>query len=284
MNKKEKIQLLTHEGVFHIFAIDHRDVLTLRMEEKIGPISDERVVLDEKLRLIDAVRDLTSAVLVDTHYFIHDKQLDPRMEMGRVLVGVERNNYDISKIGEGYLTTDISIAELAEQGCNMVKLFVFYQPDMEFTDEIDQVIGQVVEECRRCELPLMLEPILYQSTPENRLQLTRQMLSRLKKFPIDIYKIDFPGDLQRYTPEENLAICREISALLQRPWIILSSGVTLDEFKTQLELSGQGGACGYAAGRSVWGDHILDEDLTGMRQAFAQIREIAQKHCRRCEP
>ena len=162
--------------------------------------------------------------------------------MNHIIMGIERNNYDISKIGKGYLTTDISIEELGQSGCNMVKLFVFYQPGMDFTDEIDQVIAEVVEKCNANQLPLMLEPILYQSTPENRLELTKKMLTRLKKFDIDIYKIDFPGDLERKSDQDNLAICREINDLLATPWIILSSGVTLDQFKKQLQIAGQAGA------------------------------------------
>ena len=278
MNKTDKIKHLTQDGVFHIFAIDHRDVLTVKMEEKMGVV-EESAVLKEKLRLIDAVREMTSAVLVDPHYFLQDKKLDPHMDMNHILMGVERNNYDISKIGEGYLTTDISIEELAQSGCNMVKLFVFYQPGMDFTDEIDQVIAEVVEKCNANQLPLMLEPILYQSTPENRLELTKEMLTRLKKFDIDIYKIDFPGDLERKSDQDNLAICREINDLLATPWIILSSGVTLDQFKKQLQIAGQAGACGYAVGRSVWNPYILREDLESMKQAFAEIKETAQTYC-----
>lgn len=278
MNKTDKIKHLTQDGVFHIFAIDHRDVLTVKMEEKMGVV-EESAVLKEKLRLIDAVREMTSAVLVDSHYFLQDKKLDPHMDMNHIIMGIERNNYDISKIGKGYLTTDISIEELGQSGCNMVKLFVFYQPGMDFTDEIDQVIAEVVEKCNANQLPLMLEPILYQSTPENRLELTKKMLTRLKKFDIDIYKIDFPGDLERKSDQDNLAICREINDLLATPWIILSSGVTLDQFKKQLQIAGQAGACGYAVGRSVWNPYILREDLESMKQAFAEIKETAQTYC-----
>lgn len=281
MNRREKFNHLTQDGIFHIFAIDHRDVLTNKMAEKMGPIADDRIVLEKKLRLIEGVRDIASAILVDTHYFFKDKQLDRRMDMDRVLVGIERNNYDVSKIAEGYLSTDISIRELAQRGCNMVKLFVYYHPEMAFANEIDQVIAEAAKACGECQLPLMLEPILYHSAPENRLDLTRQMLARLKKFDIDLYKIDFPGDLDRYSPEENLAICREIGALLGKPWIILSSGVTLERFKAQLEIAGRAGACGYAAGRSIWNDFILNENLEGMKQAFSQIRAIAQAHCAR---
>lgn len=278
MNKTDKIKHLTQDGVFHIFAIDHRDVLTVKMEEKMGVV-EESAVLKEKLRLIDAVREMTSAVLVDPHYFLQDKKLDPHMDMNHIIMGIERNNYDISKIGKDYLTTDISIEELGQSGCNMVKLFVFYQPGMDFTDEIDQVIAEVVEKCNANQLPLMLEPILYQSTPENRLELTKKMLTRLKKFDIDIYKIDFPGDLERKSDQDNLAICREINDLLATPWIILSSGVTLDQFKKQLQIAGQAGACGYAVGRSVWNPYILREDLESMKQAFAEIKETAQTYC-----
>lgn len=282
MNKQEKIQMLTQEGIFHIFAIDHRDVLTVKMDEKLGATSDDAAVLREKLRLIDAVKDMASAILVDTHYFIQDKKLDSHMDMSNVLIGIERNNYDISKIGEGYLTTKISIQELAESGCNMVKLFVFYQPDMEFTDEIDEVIGCVVDECKKYDIPLMLEPILYKSTPENKLKLTWDMLIRLKKFDIDIYKIDFPGDLAYYSYEENMEICKEIHELLGKPWIILSSGVTLADFEKQLEIAGKCGACGYAVGRSVWNNFILEDDLEDMKRIFAEIKQIAEKYCHKC--
>ena len=274
--------MLTQNGIFHIFAIDHRDVLTVKMDEKLGKRTDDAEVLNEKLRLIGVVSNMASAVLVDTYYFIHGKKLDEHLDMNQVLIGIERNNYDISKIGDGYLTDKISIRELAENGCNMIKLFAYYQPDMEFTDEIDNVIGYVVDECKKYEIPLMLEPILYRSTPETKLQLTRDMLNRLKKFDIDIYKIDFPGDLQRYSDEENCRICTEINNLLAKPWIILSSGITLKDFEKQLKIAGNCGASGYAIGRSVWNNFILEENLDEMERIFAEIKEVAEKYCQKC--
>lgn len=279
MNKKEKIELLTSEGIFHIFAIDHRDVLTVRMEEKLGDEVTEEVVLQEKFRMIDAIGDMASSVLVDTHYFINDKNLDSRLNMNRVLIGIERNNYDISKIDDGYLTTDISIQELAENGCNLVKLFVFYHPEMEFVGKIDEVIGYVVEECKKYELPLMLEPILYQVSPEKKLSYMKKTFESLAKFDIDIYKIEFPGDIKTNTKEENLKICGEINEMLKTPWIILSSGISVDEFNAQIEIAGQAGACGYAVGRSVWNPYVCEDDLEGMKQIFSKFKKTAEQYC-----
>ena len=281
MNKKEKITLLAKDGIFHIFAIDHRDVLTVRMEEKIEGSIDDQTVLNEKCRLIEAIGNMSSAVLIDTHYFIQDKILDKRLNMSNVLIGIEKNNYDTSKIGEGYLTDDISIVELAKSGCNMIKLFVYYHPNMKFTSEIDNIIAYVDEECKKYQVPFMLEPILYQVEQEDKLELTKVMLNRLKKFDIDLYKIDFPGNVNLYSYEENMKICAEINDLLNNPWIILSSGVSEEEFKLQLEIAGKSGACGYAVGRSVWNKYICENKLAGMQKTFDEIRTVAQKHCKK---
>ena len=61
MEKKEKLKKLLKNGVFHIFAIDHREVFTDRMKEQ--NINDKSVVLREKLRLINELKDITSCLL-----------------------------------------------------------------------------------------------------------------------------------------------------------------------------------------------------------------------------
>jgi sulfofructosephosphate aldolase len=283
MTKNEKMDLLTKDGVFHVFAIDHRDVLTNVIEEKKGKTVNKAEVLEEKIRLIQAVEDLTSSALIDPFYFLDNKKLDQRMKMDKVLMGVEKFNYDITKIASGadYLTSDISIEELAKSGCNMVKLFVMYHPDKSIADEMDKVIAYVQEECEKYDMPFLLEPILCECKPEDQLKLTIAMLTRLKKFHVDVYKILFPGNLKEKSYEENLEICKDINELLETPWILLSSGVPDDEFKAQLEIAGKAGACGYAVGRSVWGQYICEPDLEGMKMIFSNIKDVAEEYCQK---
>ncbi|WP_058486542.1 beta/alpha barrel domain-containing protein [Defluviitalea phaphyphila] len=280
MTKKEKIKSLTKDGIFHIFAIDHRDVFTKAMEEKSKSTAKEDV-LEEKIRLIQAVKDMTSAVLIDTFYFFDDSKLDQHLEMEKAVVGIERFDYNMTKIASGadYLTTDISIKELGENGCNMVKLFVLYNPETSLADKMDKVIEYVQDECEKFDIPFLLEPILHEYEQKDQLRLTKAMLTRLKKFNVDIYKILFPGNIKENSYEENLEICKEIDEILDTPWILLSSGVPFDEFKEQLEIAGKAGACGYAVGRSVWGKYICEEDLEGMKLRYKDVKNVADKYC-----
>lgn len=280
MKKKEKLNSLLKNGIFHIFAIDHREVFTCRMKNQ--DINDKAVVLKEKLRLIDEIKDLTSAVLVDTFYFFEGTNLTNELKIENVLVGIENNNYNIEAISENYLTKQVTIKDLAQQGCNMIKLFVYYHPEMEFTNKIDKIVEYVSDECEKYKIPFMLEPILYQEKPDN-YKLTIEMLKRLQKYKIDVYKIMFPGNISELSYEENFKRCKEITELIGVPWIILSSGITNEEFKKQLEISGKAGASGYAVGRSVWNEFVSEKNLENMREIYENIVEVANKYCKKVE-
>lgn len=98
----------------------------------------------------------------------------------------------------------------------MVKLFVYYHPHMEFRHKILEIIHQVEAECKKYDMPFLLEPIIYSEhplEPEIRLSLMKEMLEQLKKVQVDIYKLEFPGDVVVYDDEKNIEICREIGKL-----------------------------------------------------------------------
>jgi tagatose-1,6-bisphosphate aldolase len=66
----------------------------------------------------------------------------------------------------------------------------------------------------------------------------------LNDLDIDLLKLEYPG-----SPEG----CRRLAAILDRPWAVLSAGVPFDQFTDIIRIaSGEGGASGFIAGRSVW--------------------------------
>ena len=68
----------------------------------------------------------------------------------------------------------------------------------------------------------------------------------------DLYKLPYPG---------SPSACREVSALLDRPWALLSAGVSFETFLPQLEAAIGQGASGYIVGRAVWREAAtLDRD------------------------
>jgi len=80
----------------------------------------------------------------------------------------------------------------------------------------------------------------------------------LNDLDIDLLKLEYPG-----SPEG----CRRLSAIVDRPWAVLSAGVPFDQFTGIIRIAAdEGGASGFIAGRSVWREVV---SLAGQeRQEF----------------
>lgn len=283
--KIEKIKKMANEkGIFHIFAIDHREVFVNNFQKKVGHSVSFEEVAKEKNRLMQVVSEVTGGYLIDPVYFVKDGKLNAQLSGRPFMMGVENNNYDISCIGDTYLYPNISVKQIREMGGSIIKLFVYYHPHMEFRYKILEIIRKIEADCMKYDMPFLLEPILYSKQslkPEERLLLIKEMLEDLKDIQVDIYKLEFPGDIQSYSEGKNITICKEIGSLIQTPWIVLSSGVSEEIFKKQIELAGKAGACGYAVGRSVWGDYLgtNDKELQKMQEILAEYVVCANRYC-----
>lgn len=68
----------------------------------------------------------------------------------------------------------------------------------------------------------------------------------------DLVKTEFPGwvdtDQQR---DVGFAACAEIDAGLELPWLLLSAGVSFDQFMVQTEIAAKAGSAGFIASRAV---------------------------------
>lgn len=283
--KTEKIKSMANEkGIFHIFAIDHRDVFVKCLEDNLGHAVTFEDVAYEKNRLMGAVSEVTGGYLIDPIYFVKEGRLEARLSGHPFMMGVENSNYDISCVDDAYLYSDISVRQIWKMGGSMIKLFVYYHPHREFRHKILEIIHKVEAECKKYDMPFLLEPILYSEHPLNpaiRFSLMKEMLEQLKGVKVDIYKLEFPGDVMAYDDEKNMEMCREIGSLIQTPWIVLSSGVIAEVFTKQIALSGTSGACGYAVGRSVWGEYVgaADEALDEMQRTMAGFASAADRYC-----
>ena len=165
MDKKlEKIKSMVNEkGIFHIFAIDHRDVFVKCLEDNVGHDVTPEEITEEKNRLMEAVSEVTGGYLIDPVYFVKEGHLDARLSGHPFMMGVENSNYDISCVDDNYLYSDISVHQIWKMGGSMVKLFVYYHPHMEFRHKILEIIHQLEAECKKYDMPFLLEPIIYRT-------------------------------------------------------------------------------------------------------------------------
>ncbi len=104
---------------------------------------------------------------------------------------------------------------------------------------------------------------------------------QLTVLPIEILKSEFPADIGYEKDEARLqAYCRQLSQVSRLPWVLLSAGVSYDEFKKEVEIACKSGASGFMAGRALWQEaarvNSREERLNFFRDhTVARLKELA---------
>lgn len=78
-------------------------------------------------------------------------------------------------------------------------------------------------------------------------------------FRPDVYKAEVPG-YRRGDLRAVQAFSRQLTDLLDCPWVVLSSGVDAADFPEAVRLTVAGGASGFLAGRAIWADAARSDD------------------------
>ncbi len=76
---------------------------------------------------------------------------------------------------------------------------------------------------------------------------------KLTPMGVDILKAEFPLNIADEANENRWAeACAELSAASLVPWVLLSAGVSYEDFERQTTIACQSGASGVLVGRAVW--------------------------------
>ncbi len=272
--KRRGLQVTANAGaLFTILAIDHGDDMrvTIRPDDLESVTYEEVVAV--KSRLMRDLAPAVSAVLLDPVYGLAPAVLQDALP-GNVgmLMCIEDGNYASpqrpSRQIEGW-----SVGQIKKAGGAAVKVYFHYHPDdTEMARAQEAFVAELVQECRRYDLPLFAEPISYGVSGAERRRVVIESGRRFSDLGVDVLKAEFPLDIQA-EPDEAVweAACRELSAAIAVPWVLLSAGVDFETFARQVRAACKGGASGYLAGRAIWKDAMaLDE---AAQEAF--LRETA---------
>lgn len=122
---------------------------------------------------------------------------------------------------------------------------------------------ELIADCRATGGPVVIVNLIYTRPGEDlgsraREDAVIEAARALSDLDVDLLKLEYPG-----SPEG----CRRLSAVLDRPWAVLSAGVPFDQFTDVIRIAAdEGGASGFIAGRSVWREVV---SLTGpQREEF----------------
>jgi tagatose-1,6-bisphosphate aldolase len=235
----------------------------------------------------------STAVLVDPVWSFAQGVLSATIPSGvGILSGLEHLAYSPEGFGTATALRDgWTVPTLAKLGADGAKLVVFYRSELaEVSDSQHQLVKHIVAECAQEQMPLVVEPLWYPLQGENledpavrraRVEAIIDSARTFTRLGADVMKVEFPGYLDTADDLAQAAdACRRLDDAIDVPWVLLSASATYEQFRTQLGIAAAAGACGFMAGRAIWGDGVgrFDESRRkqGARTAAARLRELRE--------
>ncbi len=282
LGKQRCLQQIANErGIVCVAALDHRDAYVDMLAAATNTNPTWRDVADEKLRMVRAWAPYVTAVLLDPIY-----SAGPAIRQNAVpgniglMMAREKSGYAPSNAGRvTVLLDDWSCAKIKALGGTAVKLLLHYNPESTNAAEQEAVVRRVAEECAEADIPFLLEPICYSVDPglnkndvqfakEIRPSLVIESARRLAPMGATVMKMEFPTDANHETDEAVMAAyCRQLTDMIDIPWVLLSAGVNFDQFTQQVRIACAEGASGFVAGRAIWKEGLQMADVAD-REAF----------------
>jgi tagatose 1,6-diphosphate aldolase len=169
---------------------------------------------------------------------------------------------------------DWSVEKIKRAGGDAVKVLTWYRPDADAgvcaaQRDFTQRIG---EACARYDIPFVFELLVYplakdaEQTTEYVEMKTKQaqlVIDSVRafadpRFGVDLFKLESPvpaGDVPEPGSPGSAAVQAlfdELDRAAGRPWVMLSAGAGMTEFRRVLHYAYGAGASGYLAGRAIW--------------------------------
>lgn len=91
-----------------------------------------------------------------------------------------------------------------------------------------------------------------------------------------LYKVQVPGAGQG-SDEEVAAAAQRLAPHITGPWVVLSQGVTIEDFPRAVEAACKAGASGFLAGRGLWSDVVGAQDVPGelVERSVPRLQRLA---------
>ena len=256
-------------------AVDQRPPIKNPIRAKRGtPQAPWEDVAGFKELLIRELQAESSAMLLDPHYAYPRgvTMLDARLGL---ILTLEDSIF--RETPGGRLSAEIddwSVEKIKRAGGDAVKVLTWYRPDADpevcaAQQEFTQRIG---EACARYDIPFVFELLVYplakdaeQTTDyvEMKTKQAQLVIDSVRafadpRFGVDLFKLESPvpaGDVpEPGAPGSDAvqALFDELDRAAGRPWVMLSAGAGMAEFRRVLHYAYAAGASGYLAGRAIW--------------------------------
>jgi tagatose-1,6-bisphosphate aldolase len=291
LGKLRRLQRISDaDGFVRVAAIDHPENYLRLFDTDLTRVGFGEVV-ESKLELIEGMADSCTAVLVDPVWSLGQAVLTGAVpgSVG-IISGLERLYWSESAFATATEVRERwTVPVLARLGADAAKLVVFYREELtDVAAEQHELVRTLAAECDDLEVPLVVEPLWYALPGEDpadpglereRVQATIRSAATFAALGADIMKVEFPGSVGSPESEDAAAAaCAALDAGLDVPWVLLSASATFEQFARQVRIAAGAGACGFMAGRAIWGDavgrHDAETRAAGVTTACARLDEL----------
>lgn len=279
-------------GRFKMLAVDQRPPIINPIAAARGGKAPWAEVARFKILLVEELQAQSTAVLLDPNfaYPMGATVVDPKLGL---IMTLEDSTF--AETPDGRLSSEIdgwSVEKIKRAGGDAVKVLAWYRPDApaatnERQKDFTRKIGDA---CRKYDIPFLFELLVY-PLPGEKNQTTQYIEMADKKselvlesvaqfagdeFGIDVFKLESPVPAHACPGhgapggEDVQKLFNAMGRLAARPWVMLSAGAGMGEFKNVLSHAYAAGASGYLAGRAIWSDAFKAfPDWDGVRSGLA---------------
>lgn len=247
-------------GRFSMLAIDQRESLRQMLSAGgLTTVPDAELVAF-KLLVVETLVPHASAVLIDRQYGGPAAAASVRP----VILAADLLSQSVpgGPVDTAVLDDEVTPEFASAFGAAALKMLVPWLPER--SDEAVDLSARFMDLCRRAGLPGIVEGVvrpldLASWSDEDRNAALVQAAKDLAATGPDLYKAEVPS-YGKGDPAIITAVAAEISASLDCPWVVLSSGVSADRFPGAVAACIAGGAEGFLAGRAIWADATTASD------------------------
>jgi sulfofructosephosphate aldolase len=250
-------------GAFAMLAIDQRESMRAMMAGfQDGPVADEQLTAF-KLEAMRILTPLASAVLIDRE-FGWDKAIETKAVAPTCRMIAASDRFfasDDELVSRVTIDEEVDPVAVKADGAVALKLLVPWRPDEPVSERV-ALVDAFVARCRAAGLLSIIEPVSRKRRDGGPYDLHAGIIAAARELGgrgADLYKAEVPrhgSGGEKAVREE----CAQLTSLIKSPWVVLSSGLTPDEFPTAVGWACKEGASGFLAGRGVWKNAIGKAD------------------------
>ena len=264
-------------GLFKMTAVDQRPPIKNHIKETLGLAEAPWAqVADFKKLLIEELQNESTAMLLDPHY-AYPAGISIYSPTRGLILTLEDSLFE--ETPEGRLSSEIndwSVEKIKRVGGDAVKVLAWHRPDAgrQVQSKQSDFVARIGAACKKYDIPFVFELLVYplagdseqtsdyieMKTKKPELVLESVRAFAAPNFGVDVFKLESPlpaKDVPGVGEEGSADAQQWFDALGEeagRPWVMLSAGAGMDEFRRVLTHAYAAGASGYLAGRAIWQD------------------------------